>query len=303
MGQPEPSRASTAPDAPPRACIVCGATASVRLHARPGRTIRRCACGYVFVDPLPSPDTVAGREVEAFRSGLLEETREMFAAYGRSYRPDDPVVRGFVAHLATLARLVPGRRLLDVGVGTGLLLHLARERGWEASGVDIAPDAAARAREEFGVDVVVGDFLTADAPADRDAITMTDVLEHTPDPPAFLDRARRLLVPRGVLLVIVPNHRSLLFHAADLLGRLPAAGPAVVDRVYAPNHYHYFTPATLARLAADTGFEVVRATQESPYLGRYRMNPVVRVGLTAILAAGKVVGRESRLVLFLRRAR
>jgi SAM-dependent methyltransferase len=275
----------------------------VRLHARPGRSIRRCRCGYVFVDPLPSRDTVADLEVEAFRSGLLEETREMFAAYGRTYREDDPVVRGFVEHLATLERLAPGRRLLDVGVGTGLLLHLARARGWEASGVDIAPDAAARAREEFGVEVAVGDFLTADVPGDRDAITMSDVLEHTPDPPAFLDRARRLLAPRGVLFVVVPNHRSLLFHATDVLGRLPAVGGAVVDRVYAPNHYHYFTPATLGRLAAAVGFEIALATQESPYLGRYRMNPVVRAGLTTILAAGRALGRESRLVLFLRRAR
>jgi hypothetical protein len=34
----------------------------------------------------------------------------MFEAYGRGYREDDPVVRGFHRHLATLARITAGRR-------------------------------------------------------------------------------------------------------------------------------------------------------------------------------------------------
>src|SRR5439155_531192 len=86
-------------------------------------------------------------EAEAFRGELLAETRAMFDAYGRGYRDDDPVVRAFARHLATLGRLAAGRRLLDVGVGTGLLVHLARQAGWNAAGVDICAEAAALERE------------------------------------------------------------------------------------------------------------------------------------------------------------
>ena len=39
-----------------------------------------------------------------------------------------------------------GRRLLDYGCGVGLFLDLARERGFDAAGVDLAPDAVAEAR-------------------------------------------------------------------------------------------------------------------------------------------------------------
>jgi 2-polyprenyl-3-methyl-5-hydroxy-6-metoxy-1,4-benzoquinol methylase len=249
---------------------------------------------------LPSPRAVAERESEAFRGELLDETREMFAAYGRDYRADDPVVRAFVEHLATIGRLTPGRRLLDVGVGTGLLLCLARERGWQVSGIEICAEAAERARDEFGVPVALGDFEQAALEGGYDAITMADVVEHTRDPRAFLARARALLAPGGVLYVAVPNHRSLVFMTADLLGPVPQAA-GLVDRLYVPNHYTYFTPATLSRLLGEVGFEVIRVERENSYLGRYQMNPLIRAGLATLLAVSRVVGLESRVVVFARR--
>src|SRR2546428_8216743 len=141
---------------PHRPCPACGERRARTLHRRPARHILRCACGLVFVDPLPSEAEVAAREAEAFRGELLAETRAMFDAYGRGYRDDDPVVRAFARHLATLGRLAAGRRLLDVGVGTGLLVHLARQAGWDAAGVDICAEAAARAAREFGLAVAGG---------------------------------------------------------------------------------------------------------------------------------------------------
>ena len=287
---------------PHRLCPACGERRARTLHRRPARRILRCTCGLVFIDPLPSEAEVAAREAEAFRGELLAETRAMFDAYGRGYRDDDPVVRAFARHLATLGRLAAGRRLLDVGVGTGLLVHLARQAGWDATGVDICAEAAERAGREFGVAVAVGDFLAVDLPGAYDAITMADVVEHSRDPRAFLARAHALLAPGGVLYVGVPNHRSLVYLAGDALGWLPGTG-GLVDRLYVPNHYQYFTPQALAALAREAGFTVAALEQENSYLGRYELSPVVRGGLAVLLAAGRAVGMESRLALFARRAR
>ena len=286
---------------PHRLCPACGERRARTLHRRPARRILRCTCGLVFIDPLPSEAEVAAREAEAFRGELLAETRAMFDAYGRGYRDDDPVVRAFARHLATLGRLAAGRRLLDVGVGTGLLVHLARQAGWDATGVDICAEAAERAGREFGVAVAVGDFLAVDLRGGYDAITMADVVEHSRDPRAFLARAHALLAPGGVLYVGVPNHRSLVYLAGDALGWLPGTG-GLVDRLYVPNHYQYFTPQALAALAREAGFTVAALERENSYLGRYELSPVVRGGLAALLAAGRAVGMESRLALFARRA-
>ena len=286
---------------PHRPCPACGERRARTLHRRPARRILRCACGLVFIDPLPSEAEVAAREAEAFRGELLAETRAMFDAYGRGYRDDDPVVRAFARHLTTLGRLAAGRRLLDVGVGTGLLVHLARQAGWDATGVDICAEAAERAGREFGVAVAVGDFLAVDLPGGYDTITMADVVEHSRDPRAFLARAHALLAPGGVLYVGVPNHRSLVYLAGDVLGWVPGTA-GLVDRLYVPNHYQYFTPHALAALARKAGFTLAALERENSYLGRYELSPLVRGGLAALLAAGRAVGMESRLALFARRA-
>lgn len=284
----------------PRACPACGAQRSRPLHRRPTRTLERCVCGTVFVDPVPSAEDSAKMEAAEVSGDHPGAVATQFAAYGRDFRPDDPVVEGFERHLALLGRLTSGRRLLDVGVGTGLFLHLAQRAGWAAEGVDLTEEAAARARDEFGMHVTVGDFAGAPLAGGFDAITMLDVLEHTPDPHAFLRRAHELLAPGGVLLVAVPNHRSLAFLIVDLIGRL--GGGEFADKLYVPYHLTFFTPATLASTVRACGFTVVHEGRENPHPDRYQMHPVVRLGLAAVLAISRVTGLEPRCEVAARRA-
>jgi len=278
-----------------RPCVVCGGTSAVPLHGG-ATTLVRCPCGLVFDDPLPTPEKIAALEDEAFYGGLREETAEMFTAYYRNY-PDDPVVRGFRATIARLRSMTGGGRLIDVGIGTGLLLHLAEQGGFRALGVEISPGAAERARSEFGVEVLVGDFEQADLGEPADAITMADVLEHTHDPRRFLTRAASLLRPGGVLFVAVPNHRSTVHWAADLLARIPPLAH-MAKRLYGPTHHYYFTPATLTRLLREVGFEPKVVRGESPYLGRYAFSLPVKLGLGALIALGRWTGLEARIEVY-----
>lgn len=276
----------------PRPCLVCGATGARPLHGRAGRLFR-CRCGLVFVDPLPGAAEVAEREDEAFRGGLRDETAEMFSAYYRNY-PEDPVVQGFRATVRRLYELTGGGTLVDVGIGTGLLLHLAEKQGFRAVGVEISPGAAEKARQEFGVQVRIADFEHTSFDAPVDAITMADVLEHTRDPRRFLAHAVSLLRPGGALFVAVPNHRSTIFKTADLVARLPGLAP-LAERLYVPNHYYYFTPATLSRLVEEVGLEVRLCHGASPYLGRYSFSLPVKLGLAMLIALGRWTGLEARV--------
>jgi 2-polyprenyl-3-methyl-5-hydroxy-6-metoxy-1,4-benzoquinol methylase len=283
----------------PRPCPVCRER-NAKPHHGSGSPLRRCACGVVYMDPLPSDETIAAREDEAFHGGLREETAEMFSAYYRDY-PEDAVVRAFRSNIQRLRMLTGGGTLLDVGVGTGLLLHLAREAGFTPLGIEISPDAAARASREFGVDVRVGAFETFRPDAPVDAIAMGDVLEHAGDPRRFLEHAASLLRPGGALWVAVPNCRSTMFWVADALARIPRL-ERLAGRIYVPNHYTYFTPATLARLVDEAGFAVGELRQDSPYLGRYRLSLPVKAALAALIAVGRATGLEARVeVLAVRR--
>lgn len=283
---------ATAPT--PRPCLVCGASGAKSLHGV--GALWRCACGLVFVDPIPSAEEISAREDEAFEGGLIDETTEMFSAYYRDY-PDDPVVRGFKITVARLQAVTGGGTLVDVGIGTGLLLHLAEEGGFRAVGCEISPGAARKAKEEFGVEVRVGDFLETRFDEPVDAVTMADVLEHTPDPRRFLSQAAAVLRPGGALFVAVPNHRSTLYWAADIIARIPGVA-AMAHRLYVPNHYWYFTPNTLAQLVEECGFEVKEVRGESPYLGRYSFSLPVKLGLATLIRVGEWLGLEARAEVY-----
>ncbi|MEY4950722.1 MAG: hypothetical protein RL698_2933 [Pseudomonadota bacterium] len=277
-----------------RPCPVCGARSGQARHT--GEVVLRgCPCGVVYMDPLPRPSVIAEQEIEAFEGGLREETTEMFTAYYRDY-PDDPVVRGFRESVEEIRRVTGGGRLVDVGIGTGLFLHLAREAGFAPLGVEISPACAARARAEFGVDVHVGDFESFEPVGPVDAVAMSDVLEHVADPRRFLAHAAAILRPGGALFVAVPCCRSTLFRGAEMLSRVPRVG-ALAGRFFAINHYTYFTRDALARIARECGFEPVWVRGASPYVGRYDFSPLVKLGVRALVEAGRWTGLEARAEL------
>lgn len=143
-------------------------------------------------------------------------------------------------------------RLLDFGMGDGRFLRLQRQRGWIVAGMDFNPKVAQWASEIDGIEAQPG---TWPGPAFEgrqfDAITAFHVLEHHPDPPAFLSAAIERLAPGGMLWIEVPNGASW---SLDWFGR---DWPGVD----VPRHFSMFTPQVLSKLMSDAGLEGVSVTQ------------------------------------------
>jgi SAM-dependent methyltransferase len=181
-----------------------------------------------------------------------------------------------------------GLRLLDVGCAVGFLPEMAAELGYEAYGVEVSPFAARLANERVPGRVFAGN-LEAAAYGDGffDVLTATDVLEHVPEPDAFLDEVVRIVRPGGVVLFAMPDATSL---SARLLGRRWAN--------VKPEHLWYFTPAQAAGLLRRHGLRVVytgpatkRATLEYAHL-QFEANP--RPVATTALKAVRLLPRGLR---------
>ncbi len=139
--------------------------------------------------------------------------------------------------------------LLDVGCGGGLFLRLLRERGFRGIGLDFSREAASTAWRQQGAPALCG-LLNA-APLRRDSfacITMFHVLEHLPDPRAFLSAAHELLTAEGRLVVQVPN-------AASWQCRLLGSAWNGMD---VPRHLFHFRDRDIEKLLRSCGFEVAR---------------------------------------------
>jgi len=165
-------------------------------------------------------------------------------------------------------------RILDVGCMFGFLLDEARGRGLEPYGIELSPGAAAAAAAK-GHDVFTG---TIEAFADRrpalrfDAIFAQHVLEHIPDPRAFLEVARARLGPGGKLVLCVPNFEARL-------RKLTRSGWGWYQ---VPVHLHHFSSRALRRLLDDAGLDVVTE--------RTRGGDTLFLMLSALQALGIQVG-------------
>ena len=181
-------------------------------------------------------------------------------------RRDEPDQRELVERTADqLADVVaPPGPVADLGCGPGAhALALAR-RGYDVAGVDGSPRMvqAARtraARDEvgatFGVGDVSGPLRFADA--SLGGVLAILVLQHLPDPAAFIAEIRRSLRPGGHLLVTAPARDSTPRTSQGLYWRLRAACYLLV-----PGVVRFYDANSLTRLVQDQGLTVVECTVE-----------------------------------------
>jgi len=97
----------------------------------------------------------------------------------------------------------PGRRLADIGGGTGNYAAALRDEGWEPVVLDRSPAMLQRAAAK-GLETVEADAQALPLP-DRsvDAAMLVSMLHHVEDPATALREARRILRPGGRLAAMI----------------------------------------------------------------------------------------------------
>ena len=285
-------------------CLVCGRTRLGRIHRTPHQVLLRCKhCRLVFGWPVFSREALLEYNAISFRGEGFPETAGYFDRC-RVGLDGSSLLRQYRRGLEQISRVVPSGRLLDVGCGVPIFLELARSAGYTAQGIDSVPEVSGIARDDFGL-------VVENAPFDRcglekasfDVITMWDFLEHLPDPVDALMLSQQLLRPGGVLFVSVPNHRSVLHGVAALLGKLPYRRTLeMVDKLYHFSHVCIWSPGAIETALTRARFSTLARGLDGPDLNRYRLQPAIRAGLTAIDVVGRITGLRSRLWILARTA-
>jgi SAM-dependent methyltransferase len=272
-------------------CPVCGAATARGWGTRGGYRLLRCTrCTHRFADVCGAELTCGDPAGFLMRltHGLVSTDRAYYEHLTLGEKPGQASFQTaeLIFGNPVLLGRAPGR-WLDVGSGSGYLVRRARDRGWDAVGVE--PGGWGQiAAEEKGIRVVQG-FLranTLDHPFD--AISATDVLEHQPAPLEMLALIRGYLAPDGRVFISIPFADSF---RARILG-------ARWEMVTPPTHCQFFTRRSLEAAADRCGLELVRLTQ-------YGVSGAATTGLIRQFAVGlatRVGGGGDQALAVLRRA-
>jgi ubiquinone/menaquinone biosynthesis C-methylase UbiE len=111
-----------------------------------------------------------------------------------------------------------GKRVLEVGCGTGLLLERIAPHAQRAVGVDLSTGMLAHARAR-GLDVVEASATALPFPDHSfDVVYSFKVLAHVPDLRRALAEVQRVLVPGGIAVLEFYNRHSLRYLSRKIAG-------------------------------------------------------------------------------------
>jgi 2-polyprenyl-6-hydroxyphenyl methylase/3-demethylubiquinone-9 3-methyltransferase len=178
-----------------------------------------------------------------------------------------------LAYVADRTRLA-GRAVLDVGCGGGLLGEGLAARGARVTGIDMAAEAIAAARDHQRESGFRNDYRQTSAeahaeenPGGYDVVACMELLEHVPEPGSLIRACARLARPGGDLFFATINRNPLagfllIVMAEWVLGLVPKG----------THHYAGFVrPAEIVRWGRAAGL----ALRD---LSGMRYNPFARRG-------------------------
>ncbi|WP_300357873.1 class I SAM-dependent methyltransferase [Fluviicola sp.] len=227
------------------ACPACGAESfstylTVKDHflSKEDFKLELCnSCNLLFTNPRPTPDRIGEYyksedyvSHSSTKKGLVNKVYNWVRSYTLKKK------------MSLLKELTPGRKLLDIGAGTGHFLAKAKESGYVVLGLEPDEDARKVALAENRIELKDLSLLHS-LEETFDVVSMWHVLEHVYDLRVDLEKIVSLVNQDGVLIIAVPNYTSF---DAQYYKEYWAAYDV-------PRHLYHFSPKSIIPLVESKG--------------------------------------------------
>jgi SAM-dependent methyltransferase len=235
-------------------------------------------CNLTYVNPRPADeelqkyypqDSYYAYQNDSITTSYKSKIKNYIAEWAGGYRTHETNIRTLwrlylskvIYHITRyfLIGLIPYKKdgkILDVGCGNGNHLEWFKSHGWEVYGVEINEEASNICRRK-GIKIHNGILQDANFCDDFfDVVSLVQVLEHMPDPSESIKEISRILKPKGILLIGVPNfgcYDRKLFKKDWI--------PLEV-----PRHLYHFELKSLTCLLNNHGFDIQEIKAKGFYL-------------------------------------
>jgi SAM-dependent methyltransferase len=223
-------------------------------------------CALVFCSPMPTLEDLAAY-YQGFAYSKPDEKE-----FARQIAYTEAGTRSAVKEIGALTRR-PICKVLDFGGGLGFFASAFSQHYPDVTLFDL--DAQSR---DFANCRFAGRFRVVDTAEEAlseryDLILLNQVIEHVPDPVAFLRSFRDALEPGGVMVVTTPNNETndmfarpdVLLHYTRAVGLSPAAAVRLLAKdswlcCDPPRHLFAFNGGNLRAAAEAAGFGSLKIT-------------------------------------------
>lgn len=153
--------------------------------------------------------------------------------------------------------MTSGNDYLEIGTGTGEMLAVALEFGYQADAVEICREDSERIASALDVNIKWCDIVDYETEKQYDVIVMGDVLEHVIDPVKVLKKVKQMLKKDGVLWISTPNYNCAYARMEKFTHCM----------WHALNHYTYVSHESLREVLQELDLEIVHYDMSARYIG------------------------------------
>jgi 2-polyprenyl-3-methyl-5-hydroxy-6-metoxy-1,4-benzoquinol methylase/ribosomal protein S27E len=220
-------------------CPLCGSKDyTVVYKGKNFRFVRCNECGVLYQNPRPKNDFIQNRYDDKYFQYEVENHKNFFNLQLKTFED---------CNIENLIGGFKGKKVLDVGCATGMLLNHLKNKGANVFGVEICTQSCRYAYENFGLTIYNGTLENARYESNFfDIIHFSHLIEHLENPIKFMGEIYKILKTGGYVLVTTPREDSIWSKIFRLKWRS-----------LIPDHLTLFGRSHLISLLKMTGFNPV----------------------------------------------
>ena len=206
-------------------------------------TIVSCeTCDFKFTSPRPE-DEKLGNYYKS--DNYISHTNNKIGIFNKLYHFARKI--SINIKLRLIKGEASGKKILDIGSGTGEFLKASESLGYNGIGIEPSKIARKKARKNYNLNISKDTSLNQFETSEFDVITMWHVLEHVTDLNNTIKGLHKIIKKDGKLIIGVPNHNS---YDAKFYGKYWAAWDV-------PIHLWHFTKKSMEEIMKKHDFKLV----------------------------------------------